>query len=287
MTTIQSALTEATRRLADVQTTPRLDAQVLLCEAMQIEPVTVYSHPERELNASEEERFQSWLARRLQGEPIAYILGHKEFYGLDFLVDKRVLIPRPETELLVEHALKAIDGVFREGRTPVVADIGTGSGAIPVTLAVNEPRLPYVYAVDISDDALAVATLNVQHHHLEERIRLLKGDLLAPLPEPVDVLTANLPYVGTSELGVMSNDVVDYEPHLALFSGPSGIDLLSRFFASAFTSSILKKGSVLLLEIGYQQKQVLQQLLQASWPEANVSFYKDYAGWDRVMQVIL
>lgn len=287
MTTIQSALAEATRRLADVQTTPRLDAQVLLREAMQIDAVILYSHPERELSPEEEQRFQDWLSRRLQGEPVAYILGHKEFYGLDFLVDKRVLIPRPETELLVERALQAIGGVFREGRAPVVADIGTGSGAIPVTLAVNEPRLPYLYAVDVSDEALAVAALNSQRHHVEERIRLLQGDLLTPLPEPVDILTANLPYVGTSELGVMSRDVLDYEPYLALFSGPEGLDILSRFFASAFTSSILKKGSILLLEIGYQQKNALQHLLQTRWPEAQISLYKDYAGWDRMMQVII
>lgn len=288
MTTIRSALEQGTRRLAQAGISgPRLDAQVLLRTALQVDAVTLYAHPERELTSSEEQQYSAWIEQRSKGKPVAYIIGHKEFYGLDFLVDSRVLIPRPETELLVEKALQAIQAFFSAGRVPVVADIGTGSGAIPVTLAVQEPRLPCVYAVDISAAALEVARVNCQLHHVELRVHLLQGDLFAPLPEPVDVLTANLPYVGTSEQEAMSQDVVDYEPHLALFSGPNGLDLLYRFFESIFASSLLKKGSILLLEIGYQQNAALTQLLQAHWPHAQISFFKDYAGWDRLMQVIL
>jgi len=149
--------------------------------------------------------------------------------GLTFLLTNVVLIPRPETELLVEAALKVCRQMLAVGRTPVVADIGTGSGIIPVTLAVLEPRLPYLYASDISADALEVAFLNCQRHQVEDRVRLLHGDLLAPLPEPVDILTANLPYVGTDEMDDLPPDVRAYEPRLALFSGPDGLDLLHRF----------------------------------------------------------
>src|SRR5258707_14419679 len=139
------------------------------------------------------------------------------------------------------------------GRTPVVVDIGTGSGIIPVTLAVLEPRLPYLYATDISAAALEVAYLNCLRHHVEQRVRLLHGDLLAPLPEPVDILTANLPYVGTGEMDELAPDVRTYEPHLALFSGAEGLDLLRRFFKELHESCKLLEGGVLLLEIGYRQ----------------------------------
>src|SRR5205823_3907553 len=137
-------------------------------------------------------------------------------------------IPRPETELLVEAALKTCRQMLAAKRTPIVADIGTGSGVIPVTLAVLEPHLPYLYASDISADALNVAYLNCRRHHVEHRVRLLLGDLLVPLPEPIDILTANLPYVGIDEMAELAPDVRAYEPHLALFSGPKGLDLLRR-----------------------------------------------------------
>jgi release factor glutamine methyltransferase len=212
-------------------------------------------------------------------------VGDQEFYGRDFVVDKRVLIPRPETELLVEVALRACRRMLQADRTPIVADIGTGSGAIPITLALEEHRLPYLYGSDISSDALDVASLNCQRHHVEDRVRLLHGDLLAPLPEPVDVVTANLPYVGTKEMDILESDVRDYEPHLALFSGPEGLDLLQRLFTEAQKTDKLKDGAVLVLEIGYNQREPLTHLLEELWPQAQAEFIKDYAGRDRVLQV--
>src|SRR5713101_6754491 len=170
----------------------QLDAQVLLCYVLGIERAMLYAYPEREISLLQEKQYSTLIARRKQHEPVAYLTGHKEFYGLDFIVDKRVLIPRPETELLVEAALNACQSMLAAGRTPVVADIGTGSGIIPITLAVLQQRLPYLYATDISAAALEVAYLNCLRHHVEQRVRLLHGDLLAPLPEPVDILTANL-----------------------------------------------------------------------------------------------
>ena len=263
----------------------RLDAQVLLCFVLSGERSVLYTYPERVLTLEQERRFFELVERRLHGEPIAYITGHQEFYGLDFLVDPRVLIPRPETELLVDAALDVCRHMLDADRMPIVADIGTGSGAIPIALAVQEPRLPYIYATDISPDALDLARLNAKRHSVEQRVRFLEGDLLAPLPEPVDVLTANLPYVGTEEMEVLAPDMRLYEPHLALFSGPNGLDLLRRFFIEARRSNKIHKGARLLLEIGYRQRELLTQLLKELWPEAEVQFQKDYAGWDRVLQV--
>ncbi len=265
----------------------RLDAQVLLSHALNVDRSFLFAYPERLLSPEQERQFFALVERRKKGEPTAYLVGSQEFYGLNFLVDKRVLIPRPETELLVEVALQGCRSILASGRVPIVADIGTGSGAIPITLVIEEPRLPYLYASDISKDALTVASLNCQMHHVEDRVRLLYGDLLAPLPEPVDIVTANLPYVGTDEINILEADVRDYEPHLALFSGPKGLDLLRRFFAEARQSDKLKQGTMLVLEIGYQQREPLARLLQELWPEARITFQKDYARWDRVLQVTL
>jgi len=288
MTTIHQALEKATLSLAKAdQTNARLDAQVLLSHTLHAERSFLYAYPEQVLTSEQEQEYRTLIERRSRGEPIAYLTGHQEFYGLDFLVDKRVLIPRPETELVVEAALNACKKMFDAGHTPIVADIGTGSGAIPVTLAVLEPRLPYLYACDISTDALDVAYINCQRHHVENRVRLLHGDLLAPLPEPVDILTANLPYVGTDELEELPLDVRAYEPHLALFSGTLGLDLMLRFFQELQHSRKLKEGAIALLEIGYRQHEALTSILHEILPHATLTFIKDFAGWNRVLQVTL
>ena len=294
MTTIRDALRLAVQQLTRTRQehklpveNPLLDAQTLLTYVLGVERSYLYTYPERELDARQETLWHTLLARRARGEPVAYLVGNKEFYGLEFTVDERVLIPRPETELLVEAALKICHQRLEQGQrqTPVVADIGTGSGAIPISLAVQEPRLPYVYAIDISEDALAVTRLNCERHHVSGRVRLLQGDLLAPLPEPVDLLLANLPYVGTAEQAIMLPDVLDYEPHLALFSGPEGLDLLQRLLRETAQSAKLRAGAVLLLEIGYQQRENLARLAQAIWPQAEITCTQDYAGWDRILVI--
>jgi release factor glutamine methyltransferase len=287
-TTIHDALGQATRQLAQAGLAEaRLDAQILLAHILEVERSVLYAYPEREITPALADQFFQLVERRCKGEPVAYLLGHKEFYGLDFLVDPRVLIPRPETELLVEAALTHIHQKMTADALPIVADIGTGSGAIPITLAVEEPRLPYLYACDISADALAVAQLNCQRHHVTERVRFLQGDLASPLPEPVDILTANLPYVGTEEMHAMTRDVYAYEPHLALFSGPEGLNLLERFCRELCQSDLLKPAAVMLLEIGYRQQEPLTRLILELWPQSTVTSIKDYAGWDRILQVVV
>jgi release factor glutamine methyltransferase len=288
MTSIRQVLERGTSLLTEARRSPaRLDAQVLLSHVLGVERTALYAYSETPLTSEQMQQFLSLIERRGRGEPIAYLVGHKEFYGLDFLVDRRVLIPRPETELLVESALSICRERLGRGQVPIVADIGTGSGAIPITLAVKEPRLPYLYATDISTDALEVAYLNCQRHHVEERVHLLHGDLLASLPEPVDVFTANLPYVGTNEMEILEPDVRGYEPHVALFSGPDGLDLLRRLFLEARQSRVVNEGAVFLLEIGYGQREPLIHMLQKVWPQASVMVKKDYAGWDRLLQVSL
>jgi release factor glutamine methyltransferase len=263
----------------------QLDAQVLLCHVLGIERAMLYAYPEREMTSLQEQQYFALIARRKQHEPVAYLTGHKEFYGLDFCVDKRVLIPRPETELLVEMALEMIQQRIARGQMPVVADIGTGSGAIPITIAIEEPRLPYLYATDISSDALQVAHLNCQRHRVTERVRLLQGHLVSPLPESVDLLLANLPYVGTDELGEISPDVQLYEPHWALFSGPDGLDLLRQLGEEVRKSHLLKPAGAILLEIGYRQREELTRLFHSLWPSATITCRKDHAGFDRILQI--
>lgn len=266
---------------------PRLDAQVLLSAVTGLDRAQLMTYPEREATEQQVEQYRAYIRRRSDNEPIAYILNNKEFYRLDFFVDRRVLIPRPDTEMLVEQALGIIEQRLAVGETPLVADIGTGSGAIPITIAVNEPRLPRIYACDISPDALAVARINSERHNVTDRVILLNGDLVEPLPEPVDLLLANLPYVGTGEVGSMSRDVLAYEPHLALFSGPHGLDLLYQLCEDIKQSGTLKDRGVILLEIGYQQSELLTPMLKNLWPTATVSSQKDYAGWNRLIQVCL
>jgi release factor glutamine methyltransferase len=285
-TTIQAALVRGEQLLSG-QRTARLDAQVLLAHILGVDRSALYAHPERELSPDQDQRFQAMLERRAQGEPVAYLTGHKKFFGLDLLVDRRVLIPRPETELLVEAALRICRERLDAGRIPVVADIGTGSGAIPIAIAVSESRLPCVYASDISEDALAVAALNCRRQHVEDRIRLLCGDLDAPLPEPVDILAANLPYVSKQEETQMDTGVLRYEPRLALFSENSGLAHIERLFTNLAFSSTLLPGAALLCEIGYAQREALTLLLATLWPQARVTYIQDYSGWDRVVQVEL
>ena len=288
MTTIREAIEQATQSLilAD-QDNAQLDAQVLLSSVLHVERSFLYTYPEQELTSQQHQLFQDFIVRRSRGEPVAYLVGHKEFYGLDFLVDKRVLIPRPETELLVDATRNVYRKMFEAGQIPIIADIGTGSGVIPVTLAVLEPDLPYVYACDISGDALDVASKNCHRHHVEDRVILLQGDLLEPVPEPVDIVTANLPYVGTEELDDIPVDVKAYEPHIALFSGPLGLNLMLRFFQSIQQTQKLKAGATLLLEIGYRQGEALTSMLRDTLPQATLTCIKDLAGWDRVLQVTL
>lgn len=285
MATIRETLHGARARLRAAEiSSADLDAAVLLGQALGMERAALYAHPERDVTPEAQVAFEALLARRLQGEPVAYLIGHKEFMGLDFLTDRRALIPRPETELLVEMALAE---VRRRGAAALadlrVADIGTGTGAIAIALAVNEPRLPLIYATDISAEALELAAENTQRLGVAERLRLLQGNLLEPLPEPVDLLLGNLPYIADAEEVILAPDVRDYEPHLALFGADDGLGHIRRLLMSA--PPHLKPGAALVLEFGYNQRAPLAEAIPAALPGAQVRFISDYAGWDRLVEV--
>lgn len=260
---------------------PQLDAGLLLAHALGWERARLLAHPERRLTAAEWERFQALLSRRQAREPLAYILGHREFYGLDFIVDWRVLVPRPETELLVELALEWVRARPWE-EPPIIADVGTGSGCVAVALAFHLPQA-LIYALDVSADALEVAAANATRHGVEAQVRLLEGNLLEPLPEPVDVIVANLPYVPDDELATLEPEVRDYEPRAALDGGPDGLGPMRRLLAQA--PACLRPRGVIFLEMGEGQGTAARELARQHFPQANVDVLLDYAGCDRVLRV--
>jgi release factor glutamine methyltransferase len=255
-----------------------LEAELLMRQALGISRVELYQDLNRELSPGEEADFGRLIGRRLSGEPVAYITGHREFFGLDFYVDPRVLIPRPETELLVEKALE----LARERDVATIADIGTGSGAIAVSLALNLPRAK-VLATDVSPLALEVARFNCQKHGVSDRVTLLAGDLLSPLTEPVDLIVANLPYVGVEE--VSRRGLASFEPELALAGGYDGLDKIREL--SRNLSDGLYPGGSLLLEVGIGQSRTVAGLLQSLFPAAGVKVVPDLSGIDRVVILTL
>jgi release factor glutamine methyltransferase len=279
----------ASRRLREAGSdSPQLDSAVLMAHVLGVSKTWVYAHPQRKLSEDEIARFEALVGRRLRLEPVAYLVGYRAFYGLDITVDPRVLIPRPETELLVERALEWIRLLVHQGEKPRVADVGTGSGAIAVAIAVNVPEA-VVYATDISPGALEVAAQNVWRYGLGEQVHLLPGDLVDALSEPVDVVVTNLPYVASPVLATLAPQVRDYEPTLALDGGPDGLRKLAAFFgklAPPEGSSRLRPGARLYLEIGSDQGDAAYALAHAAFPEAKIDVQVDYAGLDRLLVVI-
>jgi len=255
-----------------------LESELLLCHTLHIDRVKLHTEPWRELTAEEETAFWQLVNRRIKGEPTAYITAHREFFGLDFLVTPAVLIPRPETEHLIEKALK----LTKNQPVSLIADIGTGCGAIAVTLATNLPEVG-IYATDISEDALKVARMNCQKHGVADRVVLLHGDLLEPLPEPVDLIIANLPYV--SKADIPSAGPLGYEPRAALDGGEEGLDQIKKLTEQL--SGKLKAGGWLLLEIGQGQAKAVTDLLAKRFPDAHIEVTRDLAGIDRVVSFCL
>ncbi len=284
------ALLAATRRLREAGSeSAQLDSAVLLSYVLGVNKAWLYAHPTRPLSEIEIARFQDLVQRRMCAEPVAYLVGFKSFYGLDITVDRRVLIPRPETELLVELVLAHARRMQQDGQQPRLADVGTGSGAIAVALAVNGPGLT-VYATDVSDDALAVAGQNVWRYGVGEQVQLLPGHLIQPLPEPVDVVVANLPYIATAELRRLAPQVRDFEPVLALDGGPDGLRVIAallEMIAGPSGRAKLRPDAVVFLEIGADQGEAVRDLVMGALPGAEVEIRVDYSGLDRVAAIAL
>lgn len=257
---------------------PRLSCELLLAHVLGCSRLHVLTSRIEPVPDDARAVFSDILSRRAGGEPVAYLTGQKEFYGLTLEVGPGVLVPRPETELLVDQAGEAFD-VRRRLR---FADLGTGSGALAVALAVEFPEARGV-AMDLSSEALAVAGRNVRRHGVEERVSLVRGDFTVPLPVcDLDLIVMNPPYVTEAEYASLSREVTDFEPCTALVSGPDGLDHIQA--ALPHVHQALRPGGVLLLEIGYEQGKRVTDLLERGeqvWERVRV--LSDLAGLDRVV----
>lgn len=272
---IGDALREARQRLslAGVEEAS-LEGDLLMRHILGMSAAQLYLNFDQELAPEKENDFRLLIQRRLCSEPAAYILGHREFYGLDYYVNQSVLIPRPETELLVEETI----GLAGNYESAIIADVGTGCGAIGVALAVNLPRAR-IYATDISTEALMVARANARRHGVEERLVFSKGDLLEPLPESVDIVVANLPYVRSPDVAG------SFEPHIALDGGSDGLAVISRFCGQL--SGKVRPSGCVLLEVGLGQAEAVTEMFRGTLPDARVEVYPDLAGIERIVRTML
>ena len=273
--TIQTALLQGTRLLEDGEVSvPRLTAEVLLSCALRCERSYLYAHPEQNLSEVAWLHYGRYLHERLKGKPTQYITHRQEFYGREFRVTSDVLIPRPETEHLVEAALARIRSRTRSEH--VVVDVGCGSGAIAITLALETSAL--VYGSDISLAALGVAAGNGRK--LGARVHWLASDLTSAFAEnSIDVLVSNPPYVPRTDEPILQREVRDWEPHLALFAGSTGLELYERLIAQA--TRVVKPGGWLLLELGYNSLEPVRHMLATGWFEIEVG--DDLAGLPRLI----
>ena len=273
---LQSATTQlaADPHLAD---NARRDAELLLLHALNITKAALLANPARELTSEQQITYKAAITRRLRHEPIQYITGTQEFFGLTLRVTPAVLIPRPETEHLVETVLSLLP----HDRPVNIADIGVGSGAIAIALAANLPHA-HITALDLSPAALAIAQSNATEHNLTSRIRLLHSDLLAALPpsersDHFDAIVSNPPYVPLDDAADLHPQVREHEPVTALFAGPDGLDIYRRLIPQA--RHALKPGGLLALEIGHGQRDDLARLLEG-WQDP--TFVDDLQGIPRV-----
>ncbi len=256
----------------------RLDAEVLLAGVLGTDRTGLFLNPRRELSPAEEQRFRRRVERRRHHEPVAYIVGEKEFWSLSLRVDRRVLIPRPDTEILVEEALRLL--AAQGGKTPRVLEIGVGSGAVSIALAATEERLR-ITATDISAAAVAVARENAVRNGVAARIEFIVCSLFDGISAVFDMIVANPPYIADSEFELLPAEVRCYEPAGALRGGPAGISLHREIVAGA--AGHLRPGGFLAMEIGAGQREALEELLRAAAAYDNVFCRKDYAGCDRVI----
>ena len=258
--------------------TPRLDAEVLLGYVLSVERTQLYVRWDKPLDAQSAQQFVGLVRRRMAREPVAYLIGERAFYDLDLYVTDDVLVPRPETEHLVEAALAW--GQRHATRPLRVADVGTGSGALAIALARHLGRA-HVWAADISIEALHVAARNVRRYDLEKRVTLVCGDLLQPFITPFDLIIANLPYVAHGEFHSLSPEVAVYEPRLALDGGEDGLDLIRRLMPQV-PERLTVQGE-LLLEIDRRQANEVVGLVRRYLPKAEINVMRDYAGMERVV----
>lgn len=258
----------------------RLDAEVLLADLLKCERIDLYVNFDYPLKDEEIDKYRKRIIRRIKGEPVAYITGKKEFMSLDIFVNEKVLIPRPETELLVEKVKTYYEK--RNLKNALVVDLGTGSAAIIISLAYYLKSIKAI-AVDNSELALKIARKNIKHHNLDNRITLKKGDFLKPIlemksKEKVDIIVSNPPYIESNDMNKLA-DEVKKEPSLALDGGEDGLDSYRKIIPDA--AKLLKQGGLLALEIGCNQADMVTSFFNDEWE--NVRVMQDYAEKDRLI----
>ena len=281
--TIQKLLKWVTQYLADKGIdSPRLSAELLLSDILGLKRIELYTHHDKHVAKKELDKLHDLVKRAGQNEPIAYLVGKTEFYSMELLVSPACLIPRPETELLVQRAVE-----FLRTRSDVqlVCDLCTGCGCIASAIAKNFPNARII-ATDISDSALAVAALNVEKHQLQDKVTLLAGDLFEPLIPQLDtgkfdLIVSNPPYVTAAEYEKLAQNVKDYEPRLALFAGVDGLVLYRRILERV--DDFLKPDAALIMEIGYAQGPALKELLEKTGIFADIKIEKDLSNNDRIV----
>ncbi|HHY77336.1 MAG TPA: peptide chain release factor N(5)-glutamine methyltransferase [Clostridiales bacterium] len=280
--TIESILKEGASLLKDAGiSSPYLEAQILLENISGYRKIDMIVYKDRPVDGKTAEKFFQLIDERRKGKPIQYITGHQEFMGLDFCVHENVLIPRRDTEVLVEKVLQ----LLKDKEKPVIADICTGTGAIAVSLAYYISD-SFVYATDISLYAVECCRENIDRYGLKDRIKLLRGDLLEPLFEEglegkLDALVSNPPYISNKDMESLPDNVRGFEPHLALYGGEDGMEYYRRILKDA--SRLLKKSGLLAFEIGWDQGAELTKLLEAEGVYRDIKVEKDLAGLDRIV----
>ncbi|MFA6145913.1 MAG: peptide chain release factor N(5)-glutamine methyltransferase [Patescibacteria group bacterium] len=277
--TIKQALLRAIQSLQKITKEPHLDAEVLLSFTLKKRPacrqagkIWLYSHSEKKLKKTEEIKFKKLIAQRKKGTPVAYLVEHKEFFDLDFMVDKNVLIPSPDTELMIEEILKSAPN-----KKILIADVGTGCGNIAITLAKHLP-LAKIYAVDISKNALKVAKRNAKKHKTKKQIIFLNGNLLEPLPEKIDIIAANLPYIPSQKAKCLN-----HSPQIALNGGKDGLKFYQSLLENA--ADYLRPNGKIFLEINFNQAEKIKKIIKKYFPQAEIEIKKDLAGLNRLVIV--
>ena len=279
MITLAQALKQSTEALFEVSDTPNLDAQTLLAHRLGKPRSWILTHSDECLSEAVSTYFLRDIEKLKMGIPLPYVIKHWEFFGLDFILNPDTLIPRPETELLVEQAVSWLD---LHPQRRLAADLGTGSGCIAVSLTKVKPDLT-VIATDISYPALKVAQSNAHRHNVGERIQFLQADLFPPITQRFDLICANLPYIPSQTLQTLK--VSKREPNLALDGGSNGLDLIIRLLESA--PDHLSPGGFLLIEIESSQGAEVQLLSQHAFPSAEISVKRDLSGHDRLITIQL
>jgi release factor glutamine methyltransferase len=263
---------------------PRATAEILLAHAINAKRIDLYLRYDQPLNSDELNRFKTLIKRRTNREPVAYILGRKEFWSMDLEVNRTVLIPRPETECLVERALESLAADPKPGCKSVL-ELGTGSGAVILALASENSRHSYL-ATDISIDAVRVARRNSMHHGMDAKIRFIVADWFAPFDAKsgiFDLIVSNPPYIKSGDLKRLQPEIHVYEPVAALDGAKDGLRYLRHIIQCAYL--YLKPTGALLLEMGHDQQAPLKQIIEACGQYEDAQFYKDYSGHDRIVSM--